>query len=123
MTPYAMTAHLAFNLAWLWLFLRRGPPAQVAAMAVGFLATGLHQLVFFPLFALPFLAEDFLSGRRSGAVAHGLVIALGVLAWSNYDGFTAALMGVVPVDGATRNTGQLFDKAGDDPRFDVPASG
>lgn len=110
MTPYAMTAHLAFNLAWLWLFLRRSPLSQIGAMAVGFLATGLHQFAFFPLFALPFLAESFLSGQRRWAVAHALVIAAAVLAWSNYDGITAALMHATAAPGATRDTGSLFGK-------------
>jgi hypothetical protein len=55
MTAYAMTAHLALNLLWLWFFLldRRGTDG--AALLVGFLATGLHQPVFHPLFAAPIL--------------------------------------------------------------------
>jgi len=111
MTPYAMSAHLAFNLAWLWLFLKRNPAAHVAAMAVGLLATGLHQLVFFPLFALPFVAESFISGQRRWALAHGLAIAAGVLAWSHYDSFAAAMMGITPTPGAARDPGQLVGRA------------
>ncbi len=55
MTSYAMTAHLTLNLLWLWLFLldRRG--ADMGALAVAFVATGLHQPLFHPLFAAPFL--------------------------------------------------------------------
>lgn len=54
-TTYAMTAHMAANTVWLWLFLKRTPLAQAGAIAVGFLATGLHQPLFHPLFAGPFL--------------------------------------------------------------------
>jgi len=54
-TTYAMTAHMAANLVWLWLFLQRRPIAQAGAIAVGFVATGLHQPLFHPLFVAPFL--------------------------------------------------------------------
>ena len=46
MTSYAMSAYLALNLLWLWLFLRDTPRAHLAAMTVGFAACGLHQLIF-----------------------------------------------------------------------------
>ncbi|MEQ1510325.1 MAG: hypothetical protein ABL909_08020 [Sphingopyxis sp.] len=55
MTAYAMSGHLALNLVWLWLFLRRHWRADVAALAVGFLATGLHQPLMHPMFAAPIL--------------------------------------------------------------------
>jgi len=55
MTSYAMTAHLAFNLIWLLLFLKDRSLTHAAAMAIGFLATGLHQPLFHPLFVAPFL--------------------------------------------------------------------
>jgi hypothetical protein len=38
MTPYAMSAHLALNLVWLWLFLRNTAASHAGAIAVGFLA-------------------------------------------------------------------------------------
>jgi hypothetical protein len=63
MTPYAMSAHLALNLVWLWLFLRDTRSCHAAAMAVGFLATGLHQVVFHPLFVAPFMLQ-LLARRR-----------------------------------------------------------
>ena len=65
MTAYAMPAHLAFNLAWLWLFLRGGKLGHGGAIAVGFLATGIHQLVFHPLFVAPFILQ-LLVHRRWG---------------------------------------------------------
>ncbi len=55
MTGYAMNAHLALNLVWLWLFLGDRPWRHAAALVIGFLATGLHQPIFHPLFVLPFL--------------------------------------------------------------------
>lgn len=55
MTAYAMPAHLAFNLVWLWLFLLNRRGADLGALLVGFLATGLHQPLFHPLFAAPIL--------------------------------------------------------------------
>lgn len=55
MTAYAMTAHLALNLIWLWLFLKDRRWSHAAAIAVGGVATGLHQPVFHPLFIMPFL--------------------------------------------------------------------
>lgn len=67
MTRYAMPAHLALNLVWLWLFLRGGRASAVAAVAVGFAATGLHQVVFHPLFVAPFLLELWLARRWSKA--------------------------------------------------------
>lgn len=55
MTSYAMTAHLVLNLVWLWLFLARKWRSDLACLAVGFIATGLHQPLFHPMFAAPIL--------------------------------------------------------------------
>jgi hypothetical protein len=55
MTAYAMPAHLALNLLWLWCFLLNRKLADVAALLVAFVATGLHQPLFHPLFAVPIL--------------------------------------------------------------------
>jgi hypothetical protein len=63
MTPYSMSAHLALNLVWLWLFMREDAPSQAGALVVAFVACGLHQVVFHPLFALPFVAELWLARR------------------------------------------------------------
>jgi hypothetical protein len=109
MSPYAMSAHLAFNLAWLWLFLRRNPAAQAGAIIVGFLATGLHQFAFFPLFALPFVGERFLSGSRKWAVIHAVAIVAGVLVWSDYGAIAARMVGASPNGGV--GTGLMLAKA------------
>lgn len=55
MTSYAMPAHLALNLVWLWLFLRSAWWADFAAIIVGFVAVGLHQPLMHPMFAAPLL--------------------------------------------------------------------
>ena len=53
MTAFAMPAHLFFNLLWLWLFLLDRRLGDFAAIAVGFVATGLHQPLFHPMFVAP----------------------------------------------------------------------
>jgi len=63
MTSYAMTAHLALNLLWLWLFLRDDRLSHALAALVGFAACGLHQIVFHPLFVAPFILS-LLFARR-----------------------------------------------------------
>lgn len=68
MSRFAMPAHLAFNLVWLWLFLLDRRRADLAALAVGFVATGLHQPLFHPMFVAPWLAL-LLWQRRWGRLA------------------------------------------------------
>ncbi len=86
MTPYAMTAHLALNLVWLWLFLPGTWPSHAMAVAVAFIACGLHQVVFHPLFAAPFLASLVLTRRWRLASfyggAYGAIGLFWVLYWS-----------------------------------------
>jgi len=55
MTSYAMPGHLALNLCWLWLFLRRTTLSDLAALVFGFVATGLHQPLMHPMFVAPFM--------------------------------------------------------------------
>jgi hypothetical protein len=84
MTPFAMTSHVALNLIWLWLYLRNIPLGHAAAISVGFLATGLHQLVFHPLFVAPFILQMLLDRRwRLGAVYTVSYAAIGVF-WILY---------------------------------------
>ena len=64
MTPYAMTAHLALNMIWLSFYLRGTRGSHAAAIAIGFLAIGIHQIVFHPLFAL--------AVHRASATARGV---------------------------------------------------
>jgi hypothetical protein len=86
-TAYAMTTHLTLNLVWLWLFLQRKPSAHVAAIFVGFLATGIHQPLFHPIFVVPFL--DLLRREKRWttlAVYVGCYGAIGLfwLGWPNW---------------------------------------
>jgi hypothetical protein len=84
MTPFAMTAHLALNLVWIWLYLRNTIFGHVIAISVGFLATGLHQLIFHPLFVAPFILQMLLDRRwRLGALYVASYAAIGVF-WIVY---------------------------------------
>lgn len=93
MTPFAMTGHLALNLVWLSLFLNDSRRWDMAALAVGFLATGLHQIVFHPLFVLPFILE-LLAARRwnRAALFIGGYIVIGLF-WASYWQIAEALNG------------------------------
>ena len=84
MTPYAMTPHLAFNLMWLWCFLRNDRRGDLGALTVGFVATGLHQLIFHPIFVSPFIIELLLARRWRRAGPFILCYALIGLFWSSY---------------------------------------
>jgi len=81
MGAYAMPAHLAFNLVWLWLFLRGGWLGHAGALAVGFLACGLHQLPFHPLFVAPFVAQLWLERRWRAAALYTVAYAAICLFW------------------------------------------
>jgi hypothetical protein len=84
MTPYAATAHLVLNLIWLWLYLRNTAFSHAAAISVGFLATGLHQLIFHPLFVAPFILQMLLDRRwRLAALYICSYVAIGVF-WILY---------------------------------------
>jgi hypothetical protein len=84
MTPYAMSAHLAFNLVWLWLFLRGGVGSHAAALAIAFLACGIHQLAFHPLFAAPFILQLWIERRWRTAAVYTLAYAAIALFWIEY---------------------------------------
>jgi hypothetical protein len=77
MTAYAMSGHVALDLAWLALFLRGGRIGHGGAILVGLLATGLHQPLFHPLFVLPFL--DLLLRRRQWRLLALYVAAYGAI--------------------------------------------
>jgi hypothetical protein len=84
MTAYAMSAHLTFNLLWLWCFLRGDRRGDLGAIAFGFVATGLHQLIFHPLFVAPFLLQLWFAGQRWRAVAYVAAYAMIGLFWVSY---------------------------------------
>jgi hypothetical protein len=105
MTSYAMTTHLALNLLWLWLFLRADRVGHAGALLVGFLATGLHQLVFHPLFAAPFILR-LLDTRRYRLAALYLAAYAGICAfWIFY--WQIALGGQSAASDSTQHVGFL----------------
>ena len=87
MTAYAMPAHLAFNLLWLWLFLLNRRITDLAALLVAFIATGLHQPLFHPLFAAPILFTLLRARNWSRitlfAIGYGAICAFW-LAWPGW---------------------------------------
>lgn len=84
MTSYAMTAHLALNLVWLWLFLRNDKIGHAGAIGVGFFASGLHQLIFHPLFALPFILGLLEQRRRRLFLVYAVGYGVICLFWMAY---------------------------------------
>src|SRR5205085_4993643 len=84
MTPYSMTAHLALNMAWLWLFMRGDRKSDLAALGVAFVACGLHQVVFHPLFAAAFILELWLARRWGRALKFTLAYSAIGLFWLFY---------------------------------------
>lgn len=110
MTVYAMTGHTALNLVWLALFLRGGRLGHVGAIAVGFVATGLHQIAFHPLVVAPFLLWR-LAERRYGLVAAyaAAYSAIGIF-WVIYQPLAIQMAGIIASGGASDGTGFLRDR-------------
>ncbi|PSJ41674.1 hypothetical protein [Allosphingosinicella deserti] len=93
-TTYAMSAHLGFNLLWLWLFLKGRRRYDLLALGVGFLATGLHQPLFHPMFVAPFLLlliEQRAWPRLALFILVYGIIGLFWLAWPNWISSHAAV--------------------------------
>jgi hypothetical protein len=84
MTAYAMTAHLALNMVWLWLFLRDDRLGHAGALGVGFLACGLHQVVFHPLFVAPFILRLMTQRRIRLSLTYVLAYAAIGVFWIAY---------------------------------------
>lgn len=84
MTPFSMTGHMALNLIWLAAFLRGGKAGHSAAILTGFLATGLHQLVFHPVFVAPFLLWRLRQGQWRLVLLYAVAYAAIVLWWACY---------------------------------------
>ena len=83
MTSYAMTAHLFFNLLWLRFFLRGGTLGHAGALTLGFFACGLHQVVFHPLFAAPFILR-LLTRRRFLGLCYASSYLMMIAFWGSY---------------------------------------
>ena len=94
MTSYAMSLHLTANLCWLWLFLQRRNWADLLALAIAFVAVGLHQPLFHPMFAAPVLASLVFSRKwgRAGLYFAGYA---GIAAfWFWWPQFSVGLTGM-----------------------------
>ncbi len=113
MGAYAMPAHLAFNLAWLWLFLRGGRLGHAGAIAVGFLAAGIHQLIFHPIFVAPFVLQLWLRRRWGLAALYTLAYGAICLFWIEYWPLASWASGVRPGDSDSTGGGYLMDRIGD----------
>lgn len=82
MTPYAMTSHFAFNLAWLALVLRGDRLGHGLAALVALLAAGLHQWHFPLLFIGPFILWMAANRRWRAALFHALVCVAMMALWA-----------------------------------------
>jgi hypothetical protein len=110
MTAYAMPGHLAFNLAWLWLFLRGGRLGHAAAIVVGLLATGMHQLLFHPAFAAPFILQLWLDRRWTLAAVYTLAYAVIGVFWIEYWQIEMRLLGESQEDAGSLGGGWLVER-------------
>ena len=84
MTLFSVTAHMALNLIWLAAFLRGGRAGHCAAILTGFVAVGLHQLAFHPVFVAPFLLWRLREGRWRLVLVYAVAYAVIVLWWAAY---------------------------------------
>ena len=105
MTPYAMTGHFALNMVWLALYLRGSGRAHAGAIAVGFLAIGLHQVVFHPLFALPFIEHLRRRGEWWTAFAYLVSYAIFGLFWISWPHLVAMSAGLGAASGPASGGG------------------
>ena len=109
MTSYAMTGHLFLNLFWLRCFLKGRVWGHGCALAAAFLACGLHQFVFHPLFAAPFVARLWSPGRRRLCILYALGYGLIILFWGSYLRLALLWEGVPPPVGeGTTDVGAAY---------------
>ncbi|WP_311267321.1 hypothetical protein [Sphingobium sp. WCS2017Hpa-17] len=108
MTAHAMAGHLGLNLVWLWLFLRGGW-SHAGAILVGFLATGLHQPLFHPLFVFPILTGLLIQRRWPLAILYATAYAVICLFWLTWPNMIAQLAGGPMA--ALSSTGDRLDYA------------
>lgn len=92
MTAYAMPAHLFFNLLWLRLFLADRRSCDGMAILVGFIATGLHQPLFHPLFVAPFLLLPLFERRWGRFAAFALSYSAIGIFWLSWPIFIHSLV-------------------------------
>ncbi|MEP7071745.1 MAG: hypothetical protein ABI839_05115, partial [Verrucomicrobiota bacterium] len=105
MTWYAMPAHLALNLVWLWLYLSPDWRKFYLAPVVGVLAIGLHQPIVHALFVLPFLFRLLRERRWRPVVIFALMYLAGCALWYAWKAYYT-----VPADPSqpAAGIGQIF---------------
>ena len=96
MTAYSMSMHLALNLVWLLLFLKDTRRSHLLAVLIAFIATGIHQPLFHPLFAMPFVALLAFQGRWRLFLFYFVAYSLIGVFWSAWPWWITA-HGVGPV--------------------------
>lgn len=100
MTPYAMTAQFGLHALWLACFLRGGRLGHGLAIAIGVLASGLHQFHFHLMFVSGFIVWAWLAKRRIVALSYVAACVGYHLVW--HYGFIHLMIGTLgPVSGAT----------------------
>lgn len=90
MTSFAMIGHFALNMVWLALFLRNDGIGIAGALVTAFLAMGLHQFHFHPMFAAPFVF--WLIYRRQWYSAAVYALGYLVILWFWMRGYPAWLL-------------------------------
>ena len=99
-TTFAMSGLLALNLIWLALFLDDRRTAHLGAAVVGFLATGLHQPLFHPMFVLPFFGLLIAQRRWRLLAFYGAAYALISAFWLAWPVWISAHgVGAIPSNG------------------------
>lgn len=94
MTTYSMTGHMALNLIWLAAFLRGGRAGHAVAIVLGFIATGLHQVAFHPLFVAPFIFWRLIRGEWRIVLVYTAAYGLIVGWWAFFPLLASAQTGV-----------------------------
>ena len=112
-TPFATTAHLALNLLWLALFLRGGALQHAAALVVGTIACGLHQIIFHPLFVAPFILQLYVARRwRLAALYTAAYCAIGLF-WIFYWQLMLAHFGLQGLGRAAHGMSPFLQEVGE----------
>lgn len=99
MTSYAMTAHIAVNCLWLLAFIKDRWWSHAAAMALGIVGIGLHQIIFHPLFVAPILLTLLPRRRFVLLGVYGAVYAAALAGWIGYHGWATGGIATVSGDG------------------------
>jgi len=81
MTSFAMPAHLAANLLWLYAFLRSDRAGWLAAPVIGVLALGLHNPFPHALFVAPFLLYILFQRRWAWTAYFAAIYLIGIGFW------------------------------------------